>query len=92
MVSEHAPWCSTASTRAEVAARETRVELAAVEVVGDARVAQVAVFGAVREVVDRDDVVDAGRVEAAQQVGADHAGSAGDHHFHCGASGANSSS
>ena len=44
---------------AELAAREAGIELVLVEVVGDLRAQQVAELGAVAQVVDGDDVVDA---------------------------------
>ena len=77
---------------AELAALEARVEVAPVEVVGDLCAGEVGEFGAVAQVVDGDDVVDADRVQPAQQVGADHSGSAGDDDSHADPPPPNSSS
>jgi hypothetical protein len=67
---------------AQLAALEAAVEIAPVEVVADRRAGEVGVFRAVAEIVDGDDVVDADRVQAAQQVGADHARRSGDDDSH----------
>ena len=67
---------------AELAAREAGVELVLVEVVAEARAEQVAVLLAVGQVVDGDHVVDADRVQAMNEVAADHAGRSGDDDLH----------
>ena len=77
---------------AELAALEAAVEVAPVEVVADRGTGEVGVLGAVAQVVDGDDVVDADRVQAAQQVGADHSRRAGDDDSHAAPFAANSSS
>ena len=64
---------------AEIALGEQVVEHVGVDVVGDLQVGQVAELVALRQVVDGDDVVDAARVQALDDVAADETGSAGDH-------------
>ena len=77
---------------AELGALEARIEIAPVEVVADRRAGEVGVLLPVAEIVDGDDVVDAERVQAAQQIGADHPGGAGDDDPHAAAPAPNSSS
>ncbi len=67
---------------AELGAREPPVELAAVEVVAEAGAQEVAVLRTVGQVVDRDHVVDAERVQSLHEVAADHAGRSGDDDSH----------
>jgi hypothetical protein len=77
---------------AELAALEAAVEVAPIEVVADCRAGEVDVLQTVAEIVDCEDVVDADRIQAAQQVGADHPRRAGDDNSHRVSFAANSSS
>ena len=63
---------------AELAGGEPAVEVAPVEVVADRGADEIAKLGAVGQVVDRDHVVDADRVEAVHEIGPDHSRSTGD--------------
>ena len=76
---------------AELAFREARVELGAVEVVAQPGAQQVAVLRAVGQVIDANHVVDADRIQPVHEVAADHAGRAGDDDFHGAAFMSNSS-
>src|SRR5690606_21549828 len=63
----------------EFARQDTTAEFVLVLVIGDVQVEQVAELVAVGQVVDRQDVGDAARIQPADQVAADEAGGAGDH-------------
>ena len=67
---------------AELALREARVEVAAIEVVAELRAEQVAVLGPIGQVVDGDHVVDADGVQAMHEVAADHPGRTGHDDLH----------
>ena len=66
----------------EIALRQAAQELVLVEVVGDLDIDQVANLVGARQVVDRDDVGLAARVQPAHQVRSDEAGGAGDDDVH----------
>ncbi|MCY1369719.1 hypothetical protein D9M69_567720 [compost metagenome] len=67
---------------AEVAAGEARQEVALVQVVVDLAVGEVAEFVAVGEIVHRDDVGLAARVERLDDIAADEAGGTGNDDAH----------
>ena len=71
---------------------EELIKVVGVYVVGDLQVGQVAEFIALGQVVDRDDLADAARIEPAHDVAAYEAGCAGDDHGHKGFSCAANSS
>jgi len=65
-----------------VAAREGRVELALVDVIGDTQIDQIAKLVALLQIIHGDDFVDAARVERLHQIAADEAGRAGNDDAH----------
>ena len=60
---------------------EAVIEFVAVEVVAHPGAEEIAEFRALGEVIDRDHIVDAARIEPMHQVAAHHSGGAGHHDF-----------
>ncbi len=81
-MSEQAPWWKHGIDPAQLPQREAVIEFVAIEIVAQPGAEEVAEFRALGEVIDRDHIVDADRVESMHQIAADHAGGAGNHDSH----------